>query len=123
MQAAAQLALAASRVAAVARVHQHLYVGDGNGMTDCGAYLRRLCDDLSSTLRPGQGAISIEIIDVALPTTKIVHLGLIVAELVTMRPSKGRAGSGSRSTTPPRGNACCRSRTRAQDCPQDMIRP
>ena len=34
--ASEQLALAANRVSAVARVHQHLYVGDGDGTIDCG---------------------------------------------------------------------------------------
>ena len=66
--ASEQLALAANRVSAVARVHQHLYAGDGDGLIDCGAYLRRLCDDLSRTLRPDQTAIGVEVVDAALPT-------------------------------------------------------
>jgi two-component sensor histidine kinase len=88
-EAAAQLGLAASRVAAVARVHQHLYVGDDEGTIHLGGYLRRLCDDLSGTLRPDQGAISIEVVDAALPTAKIVPLGLIVAELVANAAKHG----------------------------------
>jgi two-component sensor histidine kinase len=102
-EAAAQLALAASRVSAIARVHQHLYASDGGGSIDCSAYLRRLCADLSGTLRPEQGAIGVEVIDAALPTHKIVPLGLIVAELVAnagkhgagrIRVSLGRASPG-----------------------------
>jgi two-component sensor histidine kinase len=88
-EAAEQLALAAGRVAAVARVHQHLYIGNDEGTTNLGSYLRRLCDDLSGTLRPDQGAISIEVVDAALPTAKIVPLGLIVAELVTNAAKHG----------------------------------
>lgn len=88
-EAATQLALAASRVAAVARVHQHLYVGDGDGTIDCGAYLRRLCDDLSGTLRPDQGVISVEVVDAVFPTARIVPLGLIVAELVANAAKHG----------------------------------
>ncbi len=88
-EAAGQLALAANRVSAVARVHQHLFVGDGDGLIDCGAYLRRLCDDLSRTLRPDQSAIGIEAADAALPTARIVPLGLIVAELVTNAAKHG----------------------------------
>jgi two-component sensor histidine kinase len=88
-EAGAQVALAASRVAAVARVHQHLYVGDGEGAIDCGAYLGRLCGDLSGTLRPDQGAIEVEVCDAALPSARIVPLGLVVAELVTNAAKHG----------------------------------
>lgn len=88
-EAAAQLALAASRVTAVARVHQHLYVVEGDGTIDCGAYLPRLCDDLSNTLRPDQGSISVKVVDAAFPTARIVPLGLIVAELVTNAAKHG----------------------------------
>ena len=92
--ASEQLALAANRVSAVARVHQHLYAGDGDGLIDCGAYLRRLCDDLSRTLRPDQTAIGVEVVDAALPTARIVPLGLIVAELVTNAAKHGAGGIG-----------------------------
>lgn len=88
-EASEQLALAASRVSAVARVHQHLYAGDGDGLIDCGAYLRRLCDDLSGTLRPDRAAIGVAVVDAALPTAQIVPLGLIVAELVTNAAKHG----------------------------------
>ena len=88
-EAAAQLALAASRVTAIARVHQHLYVGEGDGAIDCRAYLPRLCNDLSGTLRPDQGSISVEVVDAALPTARIVPLGLIVAELVANAAKHG----------------------------------
>jgi two-component sensor histidine kinase len=88
-EASEQLALAASRVSAVARVHQHLYTGDGDGLIDCGAYLRRLCDDLSGTLRPDGAAIGVAVADAALPTAQIVPLGLVVAELVTNAAKHG----------------------------------
>jgi GAF domain-containing protein len=54
-EASAQLALAANRVAAVARVHQHLYAGDCVGIIDCNTYFERLCNDLSGNLGAGQG--------------------------------------------------------------------
>ena len=88
-EAAEQLALAAGRVAAVARVHQHLYVGNDDGMIECDTYLRRLCDDLSATLRSDQTAIGIEVADAALPSAKIVPLGLIVAEFVANAAKHG----------------------------------
>ena len=88
--ASEQLALAANRVSAVARVHQHLYAGDSVESIDCGTYLRRLCDDLSRTLRPDQTAIGVEVADAtALPTARIVPLGLVVAELVTNAAKHG----------------------------------
>ncbi len=91
-EASEQLALAASRVSAVARVHQHLYAGDRDGLIDCGAYLRRLCGDLSRTLRPDWAAIGVAVVDAALPTAQIVPLGLIVAELVTNAAKHGGGG-------------------------------
>ena len=87
--ASEQLALTANRVSAVARVHQHLYAGDSVESIDCGTYLRRLCDDLSRTLRPDQTAIGVEVADAALPTARIVPLGLVVAELVTNAAKHG----------------------------------
>ena len=91
-EASSQLALAANRVAAVARVHQHLYAGDGNGEIDCRPYFQRLCDDLSGTLGGDQAAIHVEVVDAALPTVKMVPLGLILAELVANAAKHG-AGS------------------------------
>lgn len=88
-QASEQLALAANRVAAVIRVHHHLYAGDGDGSINCQEYLQRLCGDLSATLRPDQPAIDVEVIEAALPRAKIVSLGLIVAELVTNAAKHG----------------------------------
>ncbi|MGK7870867.1 sensor histidine kinase [Falsiroseomonas sp. E2-1-a20] len=81
-EAAQQLAFAATRISAVARVHQHLYVGDDDGTMDCGTYLRRLCTDLSSTLRPDHTAIEVNVVSASFPSAKMVPLGLIVAELV-----------------------------------------
>lgn len=88
-RASEELALAANRVSAVARVHQHLYAGDGDGLIDCGAYLRRLCDDLSGTLRPEHAAVRVEAVEAALPSAQVVPLGLVVAELVTNAAKHG----------------------------------
>ncbi len=48
--AAEQLQTAANRVAAVARVHRHLYSKDVERMASYVTFLRRLCEDLSSIL-------------------------------------------------------------------------
>lgn len=88
-EASAQLALAASRVAAVARVHQHLYAGNCVGIIDCNTYFKRLCDDLSGNLGADQPLIHVSVANVALPTAQIVPLGLIVAELVANAAKHG----------------------------------
>jgi two-component sensor histidine kinase len=83
-EAAEQLALAANRVSAIARVHQHIYLSEGIETTGCKAYLQRLCNDLSDILLPSNRAgLVIEAIDAEIPTKQTVALGLIVNELVT----------------------------------------
>jgi two-component sensor histidine kinase len=82
-QASAELALAASRVAAVARVHQHIYMSDAVATTECAGYLTRLCDDLSDMLPDGRGRIAVEASPIELPTERVAPLGLILNELVT----------------------------------------
>ena len=88
--ASAELALAASRVGAVARVHQHIYMNDAVETTECGSYLRRLCEDLSDMLPKGRGPIIVQSIDAELPTEQIAPLGLILNELVTNAAKHGQ---------------------------------
>ncbi|MGI8931335.1 MAG: sensor histidine kinase [Sphingomicrobium sp.] len=75
----AQLQEAATRVAAVARVHRHFYSSDAEEVSAL-AFLRRLCADLSD--------ICDQPIDVTgdegnVPTTLIQPIGLIANEFVT----------------------------------------
>lgn len=88
-QASAELALAASRVAAVARVHQHIYMSEAVETTECASYLRRLCEDLSDMLPQGRGPIVVEATTTELPTEQIAPLGLILNELVTNAAKHG----------------------------------
>jgi two-component sensor histidine kinase len=85
---AAQLEMAASRVAAVARVHQHFYSGEPAETVSCISFLRRLCADLSSILGAN---VNVHGDDGDVPTTWIQPIGLIVNELVT-NASKHGAG-------------------------------
>jgi len=79
-----QLKQAAGRVAAIARVHQHIYLTEGIGQTKCRNYLQRVCKDLSPVLDvTGRGAVNLTADDVTLPTARIVAIGLIINELVT----------------------------------------
>lgn len=82
--AASQLALAASRVGAVARVHQHMYMADEVDSIDVTAYLERLCADLESVFgAEGEVEVSVEGVQANILTKSIVPVGLIVNELVT----------------------------------------
>lgn len=79
---------AASRVAAVARVHRHFQLVDNTSQVPALSYLRRLCDDLSGIL-----GVTVEIEGGPepdlLPTTLIQPVGLIVNELVTNAAKHG----------------------------------
>lgn len=77
--ASEQLQMAANRVAAVARVHQHFY-SDDTAEASCITFLHRLCADLSGILE-----IPVDIAgdEGNVPTTLIQPIGLVVNELVT----------------------------------------
>ena len=90
-EAAAELALASSRVVAVARVHQHIYLSDAVDRTECAGYLTRLCEDLSAMLlSDGRGPIAVNAAQADLPTQQIAPLGLILNELVTNAAKHGK---------------------------------
>jgi two-component sensor histidine kinase len=89
-EGADQLKMAARRVSAVARVHQHIYLSEGVESADCKEYLKRLCSDLSGVLRSeGDSEIEVKSIDASIPTERIVPIGLIVNELVTNAAKHG----------------------------------
>jgi two-component sensor histidine kinase len=85
-EAAAQLTVAANRVAAIARVHRRLHDLDGVKAVAFKQYLEDLCRDFSTMLssqeRPEQ-VIVVEAIEVNLPTVTSIPLGFIVNELIT----------------------------------------
>jgi two-component sensor histidine kinase len=77
-----QLMLAAHRVSAVARVHQHIYQSDDTKSFGCLGYLGRLCDDLSGIMGE-RGKIVVGGREADLPVEAIPPIGLAVNELVT----------------------------------------
>ncbi len=84
-EAAAQLNIAARRVAALGRVHHQLHLLDHEDKVEFKRYLQNLCEDLSGLLfqeRPGH-AIVVEGAEVEIPTAFAIPLGFIVNELVT----------------------------------------
>jgi two-component sensor histidine kinase len=85
---ARQLKLAADRVAAVARVHQHIYQTDEDETFGCLRYLGRLCDDLSSMMTK-KGKIIVDGSEAELPINVISPIGLAVNELVTNSTKAG----------------------------------
>lgn len=92
-EASNQLAFAANRVTAIARVHQHIYLSDGAEGADCHDYLRRLCGDLSSFLGRGEAGLTVEAVEAVISTREIVPVGLLVNELVTNAAKHGGGGA------------------------------
>ena len=89
-EAGRELMLAAARVAAVARVHQNIYLSDDSEATSCCEYLTRLCDDLSAALGDDEKLrIHVDCVEARLPSDRVTPLGLIVNELVTNAAKNG----------------------------------
>ena len=83
---ASQLAVAANRVATIARVHRDLHNVDGAQTVALKQYIEDLCRDFSAMLSSGEGpeqVITVEGIELELPTVTGIPLGFIVNELIT----------------------------------------
>src|SRR5471030_3096926 len=94
-EAAARLSVAANRVGAIARLHRHLHSMDSTETVEFKQYLDELCLDHStismSEERPTQD-ITVEGVEMSLPTVTGIPLGLIANELVTnaLKHGEGR---------------------------------
>jgi two-component system, sensor histidine kinase PdtaS len=81
-----QLAVAANRVATIARVHQRLHSLDGVRTVAFKRYLEEFCRDFSTMVsseeRPEQ-VIVVEGIEIELPAVSAIPLSFIVNELIT----------------------------------------
>lgn len=84
-EAAAQLSIAGSRVAALGRVHRRLHVLDHLETVEFKQFILRLCEDLSGLLFNDERkqTIVVEGKDIEIPTLLGIPLGFIVNELVT----------------------------------------
>jgi two-component system, sensor histidine kinase PdtaS len=85
-EAAAQLAIAARRVAAFGSVHCRLHLLDSQKTVEFNQYLRLLCNDLSDLLfqdAENDYSITVEGPTIEIATTIAIPLGFIVNELVT----------------------------------------
>jgi two-component sensor histidine kinase len=85
--AAEQLSLAANRVAAIGRAHQHIFQTQAPGRADCLEYLKRLSVDLAGVLNINDLTVDGPTAQIA--TEFIVPLGLIVTELVSNASKNG----------------------------------
>jgi two-component sensor histidine kinase len=85
-EVASQLAVAANRVATIARVHRDLHNFDGVQTVALKQYIEDLCRDMSamlSTEKSPEQIIAVEGIEINLPTATGIPLGFIVNELIT----------------------------------------
>jgi two-component sensor histidine kinase len=84
-EAAEQLTIAASRVAALGRVHRQLHLLDHQDRVEFKRYLEHLCADLSRLLceESGDCAILVEGTSAEIPAEFAIPLGFVVNELIT----------------------------------------
>lgn len=91
-EVAAELTVAANRVATIERVHRRLHCLDGSRVVAFTQFLRDFCNDFSTMLvgrqRP-EREIDVEGIEVNLATVTAVPLGFIVNELMTNAAKHG----------------------------------
>lgn len=84
-ETAAMLTIAANRVATIGRVHQHLHTLDHVKSVNFKHYLKNLCSDLSNMTSASnlEDGISVEAIELRLPSVTAIPLGFIASELIT----------------------------------------
>jgi two-component system, sensor histidine kinase PdtaS len=92
-EVAAQLAVAANRVATIERVHRRLHYLDGVQIVAFKQYLEDLCRDFSTMLSSEEcpdRVIAVEGIEIKLPTVTAIPLGFVVNELITNAAKHGK---------------------------------
>lgn len=93
-EAAAQLTIAARRVAALGRVHHRLHLLDHQDKVNFREYLQHLCEDLSNLLCEDQlgCAVVVEGEETEISTAFAIPLGFVMNELITnaVKYAKGR---------------------------------
>jgi two-component sensor histidine kinase len=91
-EAAAQLTVAAGRVAAFGRVHRRLHLHDRQKSIEFKSYLQSLCDDLSDLMLQKNGGRSVVVTgtEMVLPTALGIPLGFLISEAITNAVKYGR---------------------------------
>jgi two-component sensor histidine kinase len=102
-EAAAQLTIAARRVASFGRVHHQLHQLDHQEGVEFKQYLQHLCEDLSGLLFEGEAGckIVVEAVKIDIPTAFAIPLGFIVTELITNSAKHARSNITVRSANTP----------------------
>jgi two-component sensor histidine kinase len=105
-ETAAQLTIAANRVSTLGRIHRHLHTLDHSESVEFKQYLEKLCHDLSELTSAdlGQRLLSVEGIELKIPTAAAIPLGFIASELITnsIKYAQGRITVDLQAT--PRGD-------------------
>jgi chemotaxis protein methyltransferase CheR len=106
-EASHQLTTAASRVAALGRVHHRLHLLDHLDRVEFKQYLTHLCEDLSRLLCEDTAdcAIMVEGAGAEIPTATAIPLGFIVNELITNAVKYAKGNITVRFETSPAGHA------------------
>ncbi len=105
-EASAQLTTAASRDAALGRVHHRLHLLDHLERVEFKQYLTHLCEDLSRLLceNAADCAIVVEGANAEIPTAMAIPLGFIVNELITNSVKYAQGNITVRFETSPSGH-------------------
>jgi two-component sensor histidine kinase len=107
-EAAAQLTVAASRIASFGRVHRWLHRLDHQRSVAFKHYLERLCEDISGLLFQGETArtIAVQGPEIDIPSLFATPLGFIVNELIVNSAKYARSNIRVRlETTPATGHS------------------
>jgi len=93
-EAAAQLTMAANRVATLGRVHRHLHTPDKLESVEFKQYLEKLCHDLSDMASSefAERSLCVEGAELKIPRVSAMPLGFIASELITnsIKYAKGK---------------------------------
>jgi two-component sensor histidine kinase len=102
-EAAAQLTIAARRVASFGSVHRQLHLLDHQESVEFKQYLQHLCEDLSGLLFEGEAGcqIVVEAVKIDIPTAFAIPLGFIVTELITNSAKYAKSNITVRSENTP----------------------
>ena len=87
---AAQLSIAAKRVATIERIHRRLHTNDGTQTVAFRKYLEEFCRDFSGIMDSEDPVIRVGGTEVMLPAATAIPLGFIVNELVTNAVKYGK---------------------------------
>ena len=124
-QAAAQLTMAANRVATLGRIHRHLHTLDKLESVEFKQYLEKLCHDLSDMAFSefSERSLRVEGAELKIPRATAIPLGFIASELITNSIKHARGKLRSACKRRRSGIVLFQSPTMARACRQHSIQP